>query len=136
MTTNIDFSELDALGEMPGMLKEVWPTVEELKADLTVAIENHLISDSLMAKMLTPMSSSEAEKVKAEIQAITQKMNDMFSKRFVGKDKITAYLVMLDFGKLMHRYTPQDARSLTQEQAAMLRETGALRELLRDSRQV
>lgn len=133
MTTKIDLSELT---ELPEVFKGFWPTLEELKADLAVAIENHLESDRLMAKMLTNMTSSETEVVKAEIQAITHKMNDMFSARFIGKNRLQAYAVMLAFGTLMHCFTPKDARTMTSEQVEIMRSTGAMQELLKDSRQV
>lgn len=120
---------LDELTELQPPLEKFWPTLEDLKSDLRIAIEKMDRTDELMAKMLTNLTSTEAEAVKAELQAISVEMNGIIGKRMIGHNRGAVYLAVQVFGTYMAAFKGPN-RHLTPEQIVALRATGATTELL------
>lgn len=121
--------KLDTLTDVPGPLRKFYPDLAEFKSEVALYAENSHKNDCLMAKMLTNMTTAEAEATKAEIQAIAVKMNDRMRKH-LGNDTrnleaVIAMMLLSEF--IMANALPSP---LTVEQLAMLHGTGMYEELL------
>lgn len=121
---------LEELTELPKGLGRFWPTLEEFKADLKLAVDSSDRSNWLMAQLLTPMTSKQAEEVKAEIKGITDSMNDILGKRLDGQKGIVKYVAMMAFAEYMSEYGVDPNRHLTKEQVDLLMVTGVFDELM------
>lgn len=121
--------------EVPKMFSKVFSSVEELHELLNTCVLDSIRSDKLMLQMLSPMLSTEAEKVKAEILAISVKNNALLKDKF-GKDPLfvsnllITNLMMMAFGQMMACILEESDRHLSPAQAHMLQSTGAFNELL------
>lgn len=125
---------IEEMTELPKGLERIWPTLEDLKSDVAVAVKNSIRTDELLAMMLTPMTSTQADEVKGEIKAIANTMNEILSARFDRLSGAASMLAVMVFGEIMKQCLPEK-RVLTPEQTAILQETGVYDELLTAGRQ-
>lgn len=125
--------DINAVTEVPAVLAQFYPSLEEFKAEVSLVIKNSDRNDELMAMMFGKLTTAEADAVKDEIADIAKKMNDVLVKR-IGKPKgLETVVAVMEFGRFMHEYGTQESR-LTPEQWAILRASGSFQELLRGKR--
>lgn len=126
--------DVSEIKEVPMFLKVAFPTLEEFREVIRLSVLDSIRTDELMAKMLKPMLSNEAAAVRKEIQEIGHCANGRIKAAY-DRDPFShaptvSMLMSLSFARVMAEIIEESDRSLTPEQAAMLKGTGAFAELI------
>jgi hypothetical protein len=124
---------LNAETEMPIGMQPMYSSLEEWRAEFAMMLEAHDRTETLIAQLFTKMTSHQAEQARDEIKDIAGRMNKVMSER-MNKSNVVRMaprmkpVVAALLGLTMRKYCTQSP--VTQEQHAMLRDTGFQEELL------
>lgn len=125
-------SKVTEIKEVPEPLKSFYGSIEEFHKELNTLVEMSAKTDKLMVKMLSTMTSIEADQVKKELGEITMSMNDLFHDRCMKGDPNSMPILIILMAELMALF--KESTAMTAEQHVALSVGGAYETLLLDPR--